>query len=276
MATRLIINADDFGAAPEIDEAIRDLITAGALRDVSVLANGPTVEPALEWLRSHPEVSVGVHLNAVEFKPLSDVREVACLVDGDGYFVGLTELLLRWGRSPARVTRALAIEWERQIRRLVDAGLCITHLDSHRHVHALPGGWRIALELSRDWRIPALRLPKEPLGLRARPFGSLALRSAQCLGRLVSSSPPILHNDHFLGFRRAGEYTLPALRTDLRNLTSGVTELALHPSLVDHRPYPAMRGDGERRLLLDPQLPSLLASLGIERMTWRDLLDPAS
>ena len=276
MPPRLIINADDYGVSREVDEAIEELIAAGCLTDVSVLANGPRVELAIEKLRSSPGVSVGVHLNVVEFQPLSDSRVVEWLIDRDGNFVGLSGLLRRWGRHPGEVSRAIAVEWERQIRYLLDAGLEITHVDSHRHLHALPGAWGIALRLCRDYGIGAMRLPLERNGARQRPLGTIALRGALAVARRGLEPAAVIHNDHFLGFKRAGGYGLQELLGDLAGISAGVTELALHPSRVDGSPYPGMSGDRERRALLDADLPRRLAAMGIERISWGDLLDEAS
>ncbi|HMY73650.1 MAG TPA: hypothetical protein PLQ88_17670, partial [Blastocatellia bacterium] len=79
------------------------------------------------------------------------------------------------------------------------------------------------------------------------------------------------HNDHFLGFKRAGLYGLEALLADLKTLQPGVTEIALHPSTADGAPYPHLLGDGERRALLSPSLVEQCAALGIELTTWREI-----
>jgi hypothetical protein len=76
------------------------------------------------------------------------------------------------------------------------------------------------------------------------------------------------HNDHFLGFKRAGVYGLAELIEDLATLPDGLTELALHPSMADGMPYHHLRGDGERRALLDASFLDHLARLKIERITW--------
>jgi hypothetical protein len=47
-----------------------------------------------------------------------------------------------------------------------------------------------------------------------------------------------------------------------------LTELALHPSTADGVPYRHLRGNRERRALLDATFPDHLARLGITLTTW--------
>jgi chitin disaccharide deacetylase len=70
---RFILNADDLGHRPEVDAAIRLGLREGWLTSVSLMATGPTFEDAVSILREHPEVSVGVHLDLSEHRPLTSV-----------------------------------------------------------------------------------------------------------------------------------------------------------------------------------------------------------
>jgi predicted glycoside hydrolase/deacetylase ChbG (UPF0249 family) len=103
---RLIVNADDLGMSPGVDEAIARAIDAGSVTSVSLFAEGPTFGAAVAMLRARPHVSVGVHLDLTEFSSL-------------GRF------------APADRVRAA---WRDQLARVRDA-LDVDHLDSHQHVH---------------------------------------------------------------------------------------------------------------------------------------------
>ncbi|MGH9801697.1 MAG: ChbG/HpnK family deacetylase, partial [Blastocatellia bacterium] len=182
---------------------------------------------------------------------------------------GLQGMMARWIRHPFAVTRALEIEWRAQLERLRDAGLTLSHADSHQHLHAFPPAWKCAVKLCAEFGIPSLRLPREKNHLPFRRAGALALSASLTVATLMPSS--LCHNDHFLGFKRAGRYGPDALHADLRTVQPGLTEIALHPSTEDGAPYPGLLGDGERRALLAQSLPKQCADLGIELTTWRDI-----
>src|SRR5262249_18444106 len=108
---RLIINADDYGLCPDVNSAIEELSAAGMLGGVSVLANGCCFHQAGAYLRQQPEISVGIHLNAVEGKPVSASAEIEILTDRSGLFIGLSGLLKRWALRAYAVHRAVETEW---------------------------------------------------------------------------------------------------------------------------------------------------------------------
>lgn len=273
MVRRLILNADDYGRCAEINDAVEELITAQRLRDVSVLVNGQLFDSAVAFLQSNAQISAGIHLNAIEGKPISAAVEVELLTGTDGEFLGLSNLMLRWIARPFAVSRAVEIEWRAQIEKLLSAKLGLSHADSHQHLHAFPPAWHIAVKLCREYGIAALRLPRERSSLPKRQAGAFALSTSLAISRLMSSSKGLHHNDHLLGFKRAGAYKLSSLLDDLRMIPFGLTEIALHPSTADKIPYAGLRGNRERQALLDPSLPQHLAEMGIELTTWRAIAE---
>jgi predicted glycoside hydrolase/deacetylase ChbG (UPF0249 family) len=268
MVRRLILNADDYGLCAEVNAAIEELIEAGRLYDVSVLANGEAWESAAQFLRRHSHISVGAHLNAVEGRPIAQADKIRLLTDTNGQFVGLRELLLRWAKHPFAVTQAIELEWRAQLERLRAAKLRLSHVDSHQHLHVFPAAWRLAVRLVREYGITALRLPRERGVLPMRRAAALALDTSLAVSKLLTVSEGLQHNDHFLGFKRAGAYGSAELLADLRRLPAGLTEITLHPSLEDGVPYPHFLGNRERLALLDASLYEQLAELGIKLTTW--------
>lgn len=271
MARKLIFNADDYGRCAEVNDAVEELIEAGRLHDVSVLANGQLLDSAVRFLQANSHVSAGIHLNAVEGKPVATAAEVELLTGENGEFAGLNDLMLRWIRRPLAVSRAVEIEWRAQLKKLLDAKLSLSHADSHQHLHAFPPAWRIAIKLCREYSVPALRLPREQNNTRMRRAGAFALRASLTAARLMTSSNGLHHNDNLLGFKRAGAYELATLLDDLRTIPCGLTEMAIHPSTTDRIPYSGLLGNQERQTLLDPSLPERLAEMKIELTSWKDI-----
>lgn len=268
---KLIINADDYGACREVNQAVEQLALAGRLGGISVLANGQCWAQAVDFLRDSRALSAGVHLNAVEGQPVSRAPEVGILVGRDGSFVGLRSLLRQWLLDPVRVCRAVEIEWRAQIERLLRARVKLTHADSHRHLHAFPLAYPIAVRLCHEFGIAALRWPRERGTGKFRRMGSTALSASLHLTKALIWRTGLRHNDHFLGFSRAGAYGMEELIGDLRMIPIGVTEIALHPSMVDGAPYPKLCGNRERLALLSDDLHDRIEQLGIELTTWEKI-----
>src|SRR5262249_39099175 len=183
-------------------------------------------------------------------------------------FLGLSGLLTRWALRPFAVSRAVAIEWRAQIERLARAGVRVTHLDSHQHVHAFPPAYRCAVGLCKEYCIRAIRHPRKNNNRPGRLISSLALQSSLAIARGLSRSAGIRYNDHFLGFKRAGAYGLSELIDDLRTISNGLTEVAVHPSLKDGIPYTKLSGGRELAALIDESLAGRIRQLGIELTTW--------
>lgn len=271
MSSYLIINADDFGRSPEVNDAIERLLTEDRLQNVSILTNFPHSDDAVRLLHGRTNVSIGVHLNIVEGSALSPSNKCRAITTRNGEFVPLTRLFLRWLRKPKAVSVAVEYEWRAQIEHLLNSGVTVSHSDSHQHVHAFPPFWEILTRLCREYAIPAVRFPQET-GLRApRRLTGAALRVSAGLSRRFVGDPIVVTNDHFLGFANAGRYTEVALIADLSGLKDGVTELCVHPSLAAGRPYLSMNGAVELEALTGSRIWDHLADSNIALTTWAQL-----
>lgn len=276
MSKKLIINADDYGICPEANRAIENLIKAGYLRDVSVLANSLFYDEAVEFLLNCPQQpTVGVHLNVVEGVPLSTTETIKILLGSHNEFAGLSQILRRWSRAPLRVSKAIEAEWRAQIEVLLKTGLKISHADSHRHIHAFPPFWKILVKLCREYDIPAVRLPRERNAIRSRRLAAFALMWAASISKTFFRRNSLKFNQHFLGFKRAGFYGESEMMFDLQNLHDGVTELCVHPSICDGIPYPSFRGYLEYEALSGAKIWREIAESKIEITTWAEFAKTA-
>ena len=85
MVKKFILNADGFGINTAYNNAILEGYKFGLLKGASITANGDAFEDGIKRVLSEcPELSVGVHLNITNGKPLcSDLNE---LTDENGNF----------------------------------------------------------------------------------------------------------------------------------------------------------------------------------------------
>src|SRR5262245_27657636 len=83
---RLIVTADDFGAAPEVNEAVEEGWRNGVLSAASLMTGAPAALEAVAIARSNPGLRVGLHLVLVDGAPVSAPEAVPDLVNEAGLF----------------------------------------------------------------------------------------------------------------------------------------------------------------------------------------------
>jgi predicted glycoside hydrolase/deacetylase ChbG (UPF0249 family) len=131
----VIVHADDFGETVEITNGIRAGIEAGVVTSTSIMANMPGTAYALRLAPALADrASFGVHLNFCEGAPLT---AGGTLVGENGQFHPKRALFARaiTGRLSLRELEA---EITAQVGRVHDAGVPISHIDGHKHLHQLP------------------------------------------------------------------------------------------------------------------------------------------
>ncbi len=204
------------------------------MSSVSVLVNTPGWEDAVRRLQTADgALGVGLHLNLTTGEPLSAGRSLRH--PGTGRLYSLTAFGARAVAGlidPADV----AAECAAQLVRLREAGGSITHLDSHRHVHVLPGVWRPVVETARRQGISVVRLPLEPLGTNPSNWRAVFVKAALYSAWRVAArglAPP-RHAQRFYGISlQGGTAFLPRLLGVLDVLEPGTTELMVHPGYPD-------------------------------------------
>jgi predicted glycoside hydrolase/deacetylase ChbG (UPF0249 family) len=165
---RLIVSADDYGLGAAVDHGIVRAARAGSVTSVGVMGNLATPAAVRALAAAAPRVSIGVHLNLTTGRPLSSPAEVPSLVDGTGAFRPLGMLAARALRR--RVRRADVVrELGAQIAAVRAAGVPVDHLDSHEHVHLIPGVLGAVVEVAKRTGILALRSHR-PCLLSAGPW----------------------------------------------------------------------------------------------------------
>jgi predicted glycoside hydrolase/deacetylase ChbG (UPF0249 family) len=118
-ATRiLIVNADDFGLSPGVNQGVIQAFEEGIVTSASLMVRWPAACPAGRYAREHPGLGLGLHLDLGEWAfrggEWEPVYEVVCRDDGEAI--------------RAEVVRQIAT-----FRKIV--GREPDHLDSHQHVH---------------------------------------------------------------------------------------------------------------------------------------------
>ena len=237
MQRLLVINADDLGFAPGVNRGIVEAHEAGTLSSASMMVNTPAFGEAAALVRERvPTLGVGLHLNLLAGRPLAVVPTLADPRSGEFYSFGELARRAMIGRVSASDVRR---ECDAQLAALAAEGISITHLDSHRHTHALPGVLPAVLASARAAGVRVVRRPlDEPT--TSDPAASakmlvlhgawrVAMRGVAADDRVLLSRSP-----NFRGIALQGapdvERRLLAL---LDRLPAGATEIMMHPGYDD-------------------------------------------
>jgi len=81
---RLIVTADDFGVAREVNDAVEAAHRGGVLTAASLMVAAPAAADAIARARRLPSLRVGLHVVLVEGRPLLPASAVTHLVDDAG------------------------------------------------------------------------------------------------------------------------------------------------------------------------------------------------
>jgi chitin disaccharide deacetylase len=277
----LIIHGDDLGISDSVNLGIAEAHRCGVLTSASIMAVGAAFDGAVEICRALPSLDIGVHLTLIEERPLLPATTVPTLIDARNRFPASAFVFAyRYFRGQVDLGE-IHRELDAQIRRVFDAGLAVSHLDSHQHIHMLPGVFDITVRLAREYAIPALRIPQERLSLtlvgRAPSLSRVAQQRALSGFCALASGRigDLQRTDHFAGFLFGGAMNRGNLRTVLHSLPpTGCAEIMCHPSahsLDAEYAHWGYDGAAELEALVDPDLPSLLEQLGFARSTYAAL-----
>lgn len=266
---RLIVHADDFGLAPGVDAVIQDTLRSGAVTSTSLLLGAPHSSEALRWAADHPHYDYGVHLNLTHGRPVLPASSVPSLVTRAGEFPSLSRLLVRYVTRRLRLDEVRA-ELTAQIDAVRRAGVPLSHLNSHQHVHLLPRVFTdVMIPLAKEENL-ALRMMDGPIRTRRWTFDSkgLLLRVVSKRCRRLGTGPGIAARGTGTALMRHA--TLPVARTIVSRMQPGrVYELVVHPGAVDEAllatgdAYTQGR-ERERTLIGSDEFRALLRSAGLE------------
>lgn len=237
---KLIVNADDFGLHTEVNRAIIQGYQKGCIRSTSLITTGSAVEEAVELAKANPGLGIGVHLTLVAEKPMLPPEKVPTLVGEDGKFLPDHVAFIKRYIAGGINKEELFAECEAQIANASDLGINITHLDSHQHLHVLPGMSRICLKLMGKYNIGKMRYPGEGFFFTGGYPTSIGRMIAKCgltccaimaknkAGWYKKKMP-----EHFFGMVAGGHNEEKYFLNILKALPEGVSEIMIHPGAND-------------------------------------------
>ena len=227
----LITHIDDMGFCHAANEASLACLASGAASCASIIVNAPWFMEAARICVDHPEFDVGVHLTLTAEYPtfrwpaLSSRDPSTGLLDNEGYLWRSREDAVR------NVTvEAAEAEMRAQIDTALEAGIDVTHIDTHMGSVVHPKFLVSYLTLANEYGVPAFlpRITRERL--EALAMGDAADDFMAILEKVDEAQVPVLDEiiiDTLVDLDdKAGFY-----REKIDGIGPGLTHLLFHPAI---------------------------------------------
>lgn len=271
----LIVNADDYGLTDGVSRGILRAHRDGIVTSTSVLVLAPAFATSAKWLVDEEKLGVGVHLAAVgEDPPLLSAREVPTLVDGSGRLAANWRVFLTRAAAGRIDPDELAKEFRAQLQSVQGAGVAVSHLDTHQHLHLWPLVRDVVLDLAVEEGIDAVRVPRSTTAFPGAGVNILASALARRAAGRGLAFP-----DEAAGLDEAGRMHGASLHAALERLAGSgaeAVELSSHPGEKDDPARGRYRWDytweDELEALTSPEVRASVSAHGFVLGTYADLV----
>ena len=227
----LITHIDDMGFCHAANQASLACLTSGAASCASVIVNAPWFREAVQICVEHPEFDVGVHLTLTAEYPtfrwsaLSSRDPATGLLDKEGYLWHSREDAIRHVTAEAAKT-----EMRAQIDSALEAGIDVTHIDTHMGSVVHPKFLASYLSLADEYGLPAFlpRVTRERL--KALAMGDMAEEFVAILEKVDAARVPVLDEiivDTLVDLNDKETF----YQEKIQSIKPGLTHLLFHPAI---------------------------------------------
>jgi len=243
---KLIVNADDFGLTEGINLGIIECFTKGIVTSATLMVNMPGYEHAVNLAKKNQGLGVGIHLNLLKGKPVQLSYLVPTLVNRSGSFLTMPKFLSRL--LCGRIYLAeVEVELRAQIEKMIDSGLRISHIDSHRHIHIFPPIMKCVLKLCKEYNISKMRFPlSNSFRSRSTMFYSFSSHPGvemkeiivNCLSKVSKTSIQrngIICPDFYFDFIHVEKENLLRFEHFCKAMQEGAAEMVCHPGYMTEK-----------------------------------------
>jgi predicted glycoside hydrolase/deacetylase ChbG (UPF0249 family) len=180
--------------------------------------------------------------------------------------------------------RAIRMRLRDEIRAQIDLHLKLIgrldHVDGHLNFHVHPVIADLLIELCSEYRVPAMRLPREPV------FTTLALARDHAGRKLVEAvifralsrrvrrrltERGMRSTDALFGLHQSGHLTEGYVIGVIDRLPAGLTELYFHPAADIGDAPPTHEAQGEVAILTSPGVRSALAQRNVRLTSFAEI-----
>ncbi|MDO9341432.1 MAG: polysaccharide deacetylase family protein [Bacteroidales bacterium] len=218
----LIINCDDVGMCHSANLAVIEGMETGLITSGTIMTPCPWFNEIADYTHTHPEKDFGVHLtHTAEWKfyrwgPVAPHEIVKGLCDPEGFLWRSVEEVYAYATSEEAL-----IEGRAQIKKATDAGIPVTHIDSHMGtMQYKPEYLKAYIQLALEFNLP-LRMAAQST---MEGFGFPELRNQ-------FKEKGLVFTDYFVYDEMENYKDVKSFWTNIiKNLKPGVTEIFIHAS----------------------------------------------
>lgn len=237
---KVIFHGDDFGLTSGVNKGIIRSFSEGLLTSASLIAGGKAAQEAISLAKDNPGLDMGIHLVLCDEPPVLRPGDVSSIISSGACFPSRNHVLkaILSGRIDYRQVEA---EWSAQVEKALNAGVRISHLDSHQFIHLFPGLLSVCLKIVKKYDIPFVRGSVDDLAsletgfTRLIQWAGLTLWTRSFVSRSLPSHVKVLPSIGFLaaGGRLNRDVLLKTLEALRSRKPVRAVEIILHPGTGD-------------------------------------------
>jgi len=185
-------------------------------------------------------LDIGIHLVLCDEPPVLRPGDLSSIISSGACFPSRNHVL-KAILSRRIDYRQVEAEWSAQVEKALNAGVRISHLDSHQFIHLFPGLLSVCLKIIKKYDIPFVRSSIDDLAsletgfTRLIQWAGLTLWTRSFVSRSLPSHVKVLPSIGFLA--AGGRLNRDALLKTLEALRSRksvrAVEVILHPGTGD-------------------------------------------
>jgi predicted glycoside hydrolase/deacetylase ChbG (UPF0249 family) len=227
-----IIHTDDIGMCQASVDAFAEMVDFGLISSGAVMVPCPWFLEAAKYGAAHPEADMGAHMtltsewDTYRWGPVSTRDPETGLLDEQGFFHKTSEAVWEHANPEAAIA-----ELDMQIQRALQAGMTLTHIDTHMgsvaHPAFIPGYVQLAIKYGIPPMVP--RLTAKELVSQQNVDEETAAMVLGMVNTLEEMGIPLIDSLSGLELEVAADRFEQAKQA-LRALKPGITHFIIHPS----------------------------------------------
>jgi chitin disaccharide deacetylase len=272
----VILHTDDVGMCQASLSAFIDLWEFGGISSGAIMMPCPWAKPAARYCQTHPGVDMGVHAtitaewDGYRWSAMSTCDPASGLLDTEGFLWQTSQEAQEHGTP-----EAVEVELELQVRKALEWGVELTHVDSHMGTVFHPKFLPAYLQVAAQAGVPAM-LPRGDISM----FLSMGMEQeaaselAGLIAQLEERGLPLMDSIVMMPLDQP-EGQVDIAKKMLSEVPAGVTHFLFHPS-SDTPELRAIAPDWPSRVanyrtFMNPEIKKFIKDQGIQVIGYRHL-----